>query len=102
MLWIPKLSRPMIWDSSECIPAGQSPISCQDRLPNNEDADPSLGVPCQKLLDCGGPPQTSWSRRRKKHHQSRRIQITIQSILEGDEICIREHNEGLLAVSTWN
>jgi hypothetical protein len=55
VLRIPKLSHTAVRNSSQSTPAWQSPISCEDRLPDNEHAELPLWVPSQELLNCGGP-----------------------------------------------
>ena len=64
VLWIPKLAHPATRDSSERAASRRPPVRREDRLPYDEHPHLSAGVPCQQLLICGGPPQTSRSSRR--------------------------------------
>jgi hypothetical protein len=64
MLRVPELARSAVCNSSERAAARRPPIRWQDRLPHNEHPHPSVVVPRQHLLSCGGPPQTSRSSRR--------------------------------------
>jgi len=97
MLRVPELARSTVSDSSERAATRRPPVRWEDRLPHHEHAHLSVGVPRQKLLNCGGPPQTGWSSRRQQQNQPRNVGFGIERLLELPEISFRECDNQLLA-----
>ncbi len=89
VLGVPKPAHALVRNSRHRASARRLPIRREDRLPNNQNAHLPLRVARQKLLHCGGPPQTYRSSGREKQHQSRHIGVAVKRILEAVEICTR-------------
>jgi hypothetical protein len=61
---IPKLTCSAVRNSPECDGSRRPPIRRENRLPDHQHTHLSVAMARQKLLGCGGPPQTTWSCRR--------------------------------------
>ena len=75
---IPDRRARQFWDPEHVVASALKPA----RGPSAPGAEP-------ELLNCGRPPQTRRSRRRKEHDQPRSIGVSVKGILEVAEICIR-------------
>jgi hypothetical protein len=93
MVRIPELPS----DSSERAAARRPAVRRQDRLPYHKNSHFAVGVLRQQLLSCGGPPQTSWSRRGQQQDQPRRFTRGVKRLLEFQDISFRECANRLLA-----
>ena len=98
MLRVPELPRAAVCNSSERAATRRAPVRPEDRFPHHKHAYLSAGLPCQQLLSCGGPPQTSRSSRRQQQDQAWNVGVGIERFLELSEICLGKRKNGLLPV----
>jgi hypothetical protein len=77
VLRVPELACAAVCDLSEHAATRLPPVRCKDRLPYNKHTHPSVGVPSQQLLSCGGPPQTSRSSGRQQQDQAWNIRLGV-------------------------
>lgn len=94
---IPELANSAIRDSCERAGDWRTPVGGQDRFPHNLDAQIPLGMFRQKLLGCGGPPQTCWSSGREQQDEQRRGARRIRGHGEPAEILRGEGKKRRLA-----
>ena len=59
---VPELLNPLIAEPAKCTGSRSAPIRWQDRFPHREHHNRASRMPRKNLADCGGPPQTCWSR----------------------------------------
>lgn len=66
MIGVPELTCSWVRNPSQRAAARRAPVGGKDGLPNHQHAQLLAGMMIEKLLDCGGPPQTDGSCRRKE------------------------------------
>lgn len=93
---IPKLARSSIGHALQSAAGRRPPIGGENRLPDNQDAKVAVALARQKLLGCGGPPQTSGSSGRHKEEDARSVGSGVEGIFELCKICVGKGNQGLL------
>lgn len=87
----------MVGDTRESAVGGRTPVGGEDGLPNDEDADVSIGVMREDLLDCGRPPQAFGSGGGKEKDEARNAGIGVEGGGEASEIVGGERGERRLA-----
>ena len=94
---VPELLNATIRQASQNEGAWGAPVTWQDRLPNCKDTDVRFTMLFEKVVHCGGPPQTSGSRRRQQQQDPRLILRRIEPRLQIQHWSHRDVSErGLL------
>jgi len=82
MIFIPELRHPGIVDSRPHPAIGARPIHRQNGFPDNEHAQVIVSIPPYDIFDCGGPPQTYGSCRRKQQDGAGSARVPVKGISE--------------------
>ncbi len=97
MVRVPELADALVGDARESAAAGRAPVGGKNRLPYDQDANVSIAVMLEDLLDCGRPPQAFGSSGRKKKEKAGDAGIGVEGRGEIGEIRGRKRGEGWLA-----
>jgi hypothetical protein len=82
VVFVPELLDPMIGESGKRASGGRSPISWQNRLPDREHPNLRFRMLFEQSLDCGGPPQTHRSGRRKQKDDAQAVSRLVEFLFE--------------------
>jgi len=93
MVRIPELQRPPIGNAVQRAPTWRWPVRFENWFPNDQHSQVLFRLLGQELLDCGGPPQTGWSRWRYKQDQTRNLHIVVKRRLKLAKVCAGERDK---------
>lgn len=96
MFRIPELPHSRIRQPAQCASAGRPPVGHQNWFPNDQHAPLPFRMLNEKLVGCGGPPQTKRSSGGQQQNQAGHGRIRIKYILELSNICSGKRYEWLL------
>jgi len=96
MVLIPELPDPVIGKAAQHTGRRRDPIGRQNWFPNREYPDFRLRMLFQQFLDCGGPPQTDRSSRRKQKYYTNTVRGLVEVSLQRVEHVVRQFSQGRL------